>query len=844
MRGGAKATPAVNPDTTDLDLEFARPHGQPFPQPGAATGAPARVRRERPRSLLFQVPLPPAPYLAHPYPLPPGLTGRVQERQMLTRWFLDGPQPVLVLTAPAGMGKSALAWAWLCHDVLGEPLPGLAEDPSEASAGCRVPDDRRPEGVMWWSFSNPHAGFASFLDRALFYVSDGLLEPDSIAAHGKGREVVEWLQHRRLLVVLDGLDRELRGDARLSAAEAEDASEGAGPDLRTCADPDAGRFLRRLAGSPLESRVLITSRLLPAELDDLAGCRREELSALSPDEALAFLRSQGLRGTPAELEAVKQWNTGHPLALRLWAGMIGHDPHWPVRMLSATRYRPGEGQDRPESTILALACKALPAPLGELLGRMAVARSALDYALAARFSPFATNRQLGLAMCDLARRGLILFHPETGQYDLPPMVRAFVYRRLPLPEREQAHRQLQEYYASRLASAPDPPGALEDLAPAIELYHHTVCLGQTDQAAAVFLERLRQPLHRLGAYRLGIDLLQLLFPRGEALPDPAPTGRETITPSRLPNVQEPAAQAQVLQALADLYIAWGQPRQAIPFLQVHQALRERLNDPAGLALGLEMLAEAQGELGELAEAERNWQRVIRYSQEIGDRALEARVRARLGCLLGYRGAMEPAERQLDAASAAQPDSALVQRWVQLYRAQLALMRREAERVVEAIDTMVQWLGETASDPVAGDAAYHLAWTCWLLGAAHLILGNLSEAEAYLHQASDMCHESHQAQLEPDILLAWARWYQAKGDRKKARECAEEALSLATRSEYRLKEAEIHNALGRWALPGGDLAQACQHAEAARERAWCDGPPYCYEHALAAAERLLKLVGSR
>ena len=158
--------------------------------------------------------------------------------------------------------------------------------------------------------------------------------------------------------------------------------------------------------------------------------------------------------------------------------------------------------------------------------------------------------------------------------------------------------------------------------------------------------------------------------------------------------------------------------------------------------------------------------------------------------------------------------------------------------------MLQLIEETANDSAAGHLAHDLAWTCWLLGAAHLILGNLPEAEAYLNQASDVCHDTHRVELEPDILLAWARWYQAKEDQRKARECAEEALSLATRSEYRLKEAEIHNYLGRWELQMRDLDQARQHAETARERAWCDGPPYCYELALAAAERLLKLVSSR
>lgn len=846
VRVESKAAQTLSQNKSGIYQGVVEAHGCRFPEPTAVTRIMALVRRGQPQPPPYPVPLPPAPFLAHPYPLQQGFTGRIRERQMLTRWFLSDQQPLLALIAPAGMGKSALVWTWLCHDVLGWSLPGLGQDPPELSASCRVPEDRRPEGVVWWAFSNPRAGFDSFLDRVLIYVSDGLLEPSSISSNARGREVVEWLQHRRLLLVLDGVDRELRAYVSLSAVYSEDpVTEGEGEESRTCVDLDAGRFLRWLALSPLESRVVITSRLLPAELDDLTGCRREELNPLSPDDALTFLRSQGLRGTQSEIEAVSRLGTGHPLALRLWAGMIAYDPDWPVDMISASRYCHEASKHRKEHTILALAYKALPGPLRELLGRMAVSRSPMDYPMATCFSPFTGNRRLGLALNELDRRGLILFSRETGQYDLPPMVRAYAYRRLTHQERESIHQQLRGYFAAMLPSAPGPAGALEDLAPAIELYHHTVCLGQYDEAAVVFLDRLREPLCRLGAYRNGIDLLQALFPRGtELLPDPATARRKEGAPSRLPHVQDIRVQAQVLYTLADFYTAWGQPRQAVPFLQVHNALQERLNHPRGMAEGLEMLAEVQFELGELAEAERNWKRVIRYSRETGDQVLEARVRARLGRLLGYRGALDQADRELEAASAVQPENSLIQAFVHLHRAHLALVRMEPEKVLEETDTVLQLIEETANDSAAGHLAHDLAWTCWLLGAAHLILGNLPEAEAYLNQASDVCHDTHRVELEPDILLAWARWYQAKEDQRKARECAEEALSLATRSEYRLKEAEIHNYLGRWELQMRDLDQARQHAETARERAWCDGPPYCYELALAAAERLLKLVSSR
>jgi TIR domain len=57
-------------------------------------------------------------FLAHPYPMPPNFTGRVAEREMLTRWLVaDAAHPLLSLRALGGFGKSALAWHWFMHDV-------------------------------------------------------------------------------------------------------------------------------------------------------------------------------------------------------------------------------------------------------------------------------------------------------------------------------------------------------------------------------------------------------------------------------------------------------------------------------------------------------------------------------------------------------------------------------------------------------------------------------------------------------------------------------------------------------------------------------------------------------
>jgi tetratricopeptide (TPR) repeat protein len=113
------------------------------------------------------------------------------------------------------------------------------------------------------------------------------------------------------------------------------------------------------------------------------------------------------------------------------------------------------------------------------------------------------------------------------------------------------------------------------------------------------------------------------------------------------------------------------------------------------------------------------------------------------------------------------------------------------------------------------------------------------AATQLSEALTRCRRINLVEYEPDILLEWARWYRAKGNTDDAHAHADEALEIADRCEYRLKQADIHNFLALLALDAGDRDLARQHAEIAKERAWCDGPPHCYKPALDQSEAMVK-----
>ncbi len=115
-----------------------------------------------------------------------------------------------------------------------------------------------------------------------------------------------------------------------------------------------------------------------------------------------------------------------------------------------------------------------------------------------------------------------------------------------------------------------------------------------------------------------------------------------------------------------------------------------------------------------------------------------------------------------------------------------------------------------------------------------------EVENFLVAALTRCRKINLVELEPDILLAWARWHSVRGDMQAALISAKEALDVADRFGYRLKQADIVIFLAQHALEQEkDKAKAKQYSEEAKKLATCDGPPYYYKVVYEEAERMLE-----
>ena len=300
--------------------------------------------------------------LFHPYPMPPNFTGRAAERDMLSGWLsADARQPLLVIQALGGFGKSALAWYWLTHDV----------DPG---AWPRV---------VWWSFYEGNARFDHFLEDVLNYLGIEKTDCQALSAHEQVEKLLQLLHTPGTLLILDGFERELRIFGGFDAPYRGDEIAKLEANDRDCISPHAERFLRGVATLPgIRAKVLLTTRLRPQAVEDhgalLLGCREEELRQMQPADAVKFFRAQGIRGTHTEIEQACEPYGYHPLSLGILAGWIVKDFEQPGDIAAAKRLDVSGDLVARQHHVLEQAYNTLTPARQKLLSRIACFRSAVS----------------------------------------------------------------------------------------------------------------------------------------------------------------------------------------------------------------------------------------------------------------------------------------------------------------------------------------------------------------------------------------------------------------------------------------------------------------------------------
>jgi hypothetical protein len=284
---------------------------------------------------VVNIPEPPAPYVAHPDQTYQSeeLVGRQEDLKMLADWVSKSKKNIskarmLWLVAAGGMGKSLLAWKWFSD-------PARYDMPEAA-------------GRIWWSFDNKDR-FGDFIRCSLAYAAGSpLKELKSVPLGECQSRLLETLDKRPFLIVLDSFERLLAAYAHPNAESLID-SERLWPEhkgvaarlklpkgaehsfvgqrrLREVLDPQVSNFLLA-ALSVRKAKILITSRLYPVELQEVdlrekAGCRAYFLEGLSNADAVDLWRSCNASGSRRALIPLFRSFGNYPNLIRALAEKI------------------------------------------------------------------------------------------------------------------------------------------------------------------------------------------------------------------------------------------------------------------------------------------------------------------------------------------------------------------------------------------------------------------------------------------------------------------------------------------------------------------------------------------
>ena len=579
--------------------------------------------------------------------------------------------------------------------------------------------------------------------------------------------------------------------------------------------------------------MIITTRLMIRDLEDstgepLAGCEKHVLDSLDLNDAVRFMRLQGVaKGTSAEIGAICRSYGCHPLSLRLLSGLIVRDKRAPRDIATALHHDVHRDLKARQHHVLETAYDALPESLRILLSRLAAFRSAVSYEALEVLSEFASEAEFNLGLDELTARGLVMYDEERNRWDLHPIVRSYAYGRLTDPR--GTHTRLRDYFAG----VPTPDDAqihsLDDLAPVIELFHHSVQAGFFAPASRLFESRLRNVLYfRLGAYSECAELC-----------------REFLSNSRNELTPESPDVLRLQNRLAVSLHKMGLVRQALDILkQVNQSARV-----TGRATNLFHrtyinIAQIERDLGELRRAHDDFAVSISAAREAGDNLEVGRALQELALTEIYSGSYEAAASHLKQAH--QVQSRAEHNRTATY---LALMHLQTGSLQDAQTALAQ------AQTLAQGYARNQVWVDWLQGRLALAQNRLPDGEKLLGVALASCRRLNLAELEPEVLADYAYLQLTRAQMSSDHSVTqallhesfgylEEALAIAERCEYRLRQADIHNPMAQWNLVAGDFAAARSQAQEAAERAWCDGPTNCYQAALARANTLMSRAPSQ
>jgi hypothetical protein len=761
----------------------------------------------------------------HPYSLTDRFIGREEFLKELDDWVTSETDVgVRCLWALGGGGKSALAWHWLSKS-----LPLIRS--------------LKYEGAFWCSFYEKSFGFEELLRRALAFC--GRLTEADVQRMPRGiveERLLDLMEKRRLVVVLDGLERLMNGYA-IVADRAVDHESLKGTIVssaltrtdRRMGDPRDGAFIRKLARVQA-TRLLITSRLAPADLESNATSSAlpyvnfTELTGFREKDAIELWTSIVPHASVSKaLRRVFQDCGYHPLVISVLARSVarckGGWDEW-LRLEAHQDFNPREAitEVAVRTHIVGVCLRDLAEPTYQLLGTLTTTGKPMQLKeladvllLQSRMNGdgrWLRDEQVAENLQELKELGLVGEATPPGhspEYDVHPVVRGAAWELLTDPTRKRISGHiLTEFWAT-----PDrrSPSALDDLDRAIAHYTLLIQTGQLDRAWEMFVKWFWAAFFFRGDYRRLLNLFGLLLP-----------GREVL---QLLPLTSRRAQGEAAYVLGDLLAAAGEQRQASTLLRWCGTIRLHIGDLNGFLEAAHVRAWQMMYEGKLYETERTLRELKLQALAFGAYELRPCLDCWIGIIFALRGDKKGATACFEHARGQTVSNNW---WVQGLAEGLVYLD-EASEALDVLGRLQKGAGEN-------EQPLEVAWQKLTEGMAFVGTGNFERAKLALSTAYGDARRSNYKIVQCFALPYLAEIALETGSLDEAEEWLSTYRDLDRDDEYALSAADAWRVQARCLLKrGGERALDC--AQRAFQLAACDGPPFVYKSGLRRALHTLQ-----
>jgi DNA-binding SARP family transcriptional activator/tetratricopeptide (TPR) repeat protein len=700
-------------------------------------------------------------------------TGRAGELSELDDALSGGEPPIVVISGPAGMGKTSLAVQWA------------------AAAAARFPD-----GHLFLDLRGHDPDHAVTAEQALAHLLRGLDVPeDRIPAGESARSALyrTLLHTRRCVVLVD----------------------------------DAGtveHVLPLVPGSDT-SVLVVTSRRSLTGLVTRHAVRHIVLDALDGASSVALLgKVLGKARVGREPEAtarLAQVCAGMPLALRIAAARLVGVPTRPIAELvdELTGARLDglavEGDLRTVRTVLASAYRPLSpgaARLLRLLGSVPAPTVSGHLGAALACVPAATVRT---TLGELSGAHLVIGVGE-DRYRFHDLIREFARDRAAVEEPEPAEvvGRLVDWYlfvadaANRLVN-PDR----DAVRPSFRFPRPPLPFAEGRHEATAFLESerdgflpviqyAREQRMPTAAWQL-VYLLASFYEVSGHWTERVELCRAGLAAAR--DARDLAGEAEMLRALGVAYYMTRRLTEAVTTNLAALTVVREVGDLAGEAHVLNNLANAYADLRRFDEAEPAFRAAAERATAAGNRIGVGLAQRNLGYALVRMGRAEESLAPLASALAIFDDIGNVRLRAGTLDT-LGEARRELGRHTEALRDFTEAL---AISREIGDR-----WLEWELlrdcGITHLAAGDPEAALDHLGQSLSVTRAVHDRNGEAIALQLIGHVHLRAGRTAEAAEHLELALAVRAKVPDGYEEAHIHRDLAELAAARGDGATAATH----------------------------------